>query len=265
MGDPNHPAVVPVCVVTGFLGSGKTTFVRHALREAGRAGVRAAALVNDVADFNVDDEILQADAPSATTGRKRTVKLSNGCVCCSIRDNLLIALSAVLEDQDPEYVLIETSGVADPFPIVQALRGSRVGRRCALDAVVTLLDAAAWEGDGAAALRASAAMRSQLLAADVVLVNKIDLATDAQADAAKRYTASLRRRPTLLACIRGRVQLDLVLDLGGARASSAPPPSPHAQFLALAPRTHLVQDGVATLSIDEPGPLSLGRFQTLLR
>ena len=92
MGDPNHPAVVPVCVVTGFLGSGKTTFVRHALREAGRAGVRAAALVNDVADFNVDDEILQTDAPSATTGRKRTVKLSNGCVCCSIRDNLLIAL-----------------------------------------------------------------------------------------------------------------------------------------------------------------------------
>jgi G3E family GTPase len=167
---------VPILLVTGFLGAGKTTVVNHLLAHA--EGRRIAAVVNDFGAINIDAELIAG----ASDG---VVSLANGCICCSLEGDLLRTLSTLLRrDPKPEYIVIETSGVADPADIVRNLMDPVILREARLETVLCVMDATAPPSALDDALQ-----RSQLRVADIVALSKLDLA---DADAGARMRAAIR-------------------------------------------------------------------------
>ena len=149
---------VPILLVTGFLGAGKTTVVNHLLAHA--AGRRIAAVVNDFGAINIDAELIAG----ASDG---VVSLSNGCICCSLEADLLRTLAALLRrDPPPEFIVIETSGVADPSDIVRNLMDPMIWREAPLETVLCVVDATT-----PPATLNDALLRSQLRAAVVVALS----------------------------------------------------------------------------------------------
>lgn len=187
---------IPLTVLGGFLGAGKTTLLNRWLRES-PAGRRIAVLVNDFGALNID-----ADLVAARSGD--TVALTNGCVCCSIGDDLSAALLRVLA-AEPAYdaVLIETSGVSDPWRVAQL---GLADPALALDGVIVLVDAAAALGHAGDPLLAQTLER-QLAAADLLVVNKADLASPAQRQAVRAWIAQHAPRTPVLETSQGAVPL----------------------------------------------------------
>jgi len=153
---------VPILLVTGFLGAGKTTFINGLLQEAG--GLRIAAIVNDFGSINIDAALLE-------TATDEVIGLKNGCICCSLQGDLLRTLRQVLAQGTPDLIVIEASGVADPQGIVQGLMDPVLWQAVALDSIICVVDAedllqtpARWEDE---------LWRAQLAAADIVQLSKV--------------------------------------------------------------------------------------------
>ncbi len=182
---------VPATVITGFLGAGKTSLVRHLL--AGAQGRRLAVVVNEFGELGVDRELLLGCGEAACTADD-IVELANGCLCCTVADDFLPSLTRLLDRQaPPEHILIETSGLALPKPLVQAFAWPEIRTRTTVDGVLTVIDAAAlaagrFADDLAAVARQRAAdpalahdnpleevFGDQLACADLVILNKTDL------------------------------------------------------------------------------------------
>src|ERR1700684_2972288 len=154
---------VPILLVAGFLGAGKTSVVNHLLAHA--EGKRIAAVVNDFGAINIDAELISG----ASDG---VVSLANGCICCSLEGDLLRTLATLLRrDPRPELIVIETSGVADPADIVRTLMDPVIWREAPLETVLCVVDATI-----AVAKLDDALLRSQIRAADVIALSKTDLA-----------------------------------------------------------------------------------------
>ena len=163
---------VPILLVAGFLGAGKTTVVNYLLAHAD--GRRIAAVVNDFGAINIDAELIAG----ASDG---VVSLSNGCICCSLEGDLLRTLATLLRrDPRPEFIVIETSGVADPSDIVRNLMDPMIWREAPLETVLCIVDATT-----PPAKLNDALLRSQLRAGDVVALSKVDL-VDAASSAQMR-------------------------------------------------------------------------------
>ncbi|MEN3349613.1 MAG: hypothetical protein V7632_3248 [Bradyrhizobium sp.] len=163
---------VPVLLIAGFLGAGKTTVVNHLLAHA--EGRRIAAVVNDFGAINIDAELIAGAGDGV-------VSLSNGCICCTLEGDLLRTLATLLRrDPRPEFIVIETSGIADPSDIVRNLMDPVIWKEAPLETVLCVVDAT----QPVAALN-DALLRAQLRAADIVALSKVDLA-DAAARAAMR-------------------------------------------------------------------------------
>ncbi len=182
---------IPATIVTGFLGAGKTTLIRHVLETAG--GRRLALVVNEFGDVGVDGDILR-DCGIASCRDDAIIELANGCICCTVADDFLPAIETLLAlDPPPEHIIIETSGLALPKPLVKAFDWPDVRRRLTVDGVIAVVDAAA-VADGrfaddpvklAAQREADPSLdhdnpleevfEDQLLCADLVVLNKTDL------------------------------------------------------------------------------------------
>src|SRR6266550_6188498 len=183
-------ARIPCTIVTGFLGAGKTTLIRHVLANAG--GRRLAVIVNEFGDVGIDGEILKGCGDAACP-EENIVELANGCLCCTVADEFVPALDAILAREGVEHIVIETSGLALPKPLVQAFHWPAIKNRVTVDGVVVVVDGAALaDGRVAADLAALAAQRSadnaldhddpiegvfedQIACADLVVLNKCDL------------------------------------------------------------------------------------------
>jgi G3E family GTPase len=236
---------VPILLVTGFLGAGKTTVVNHLLAHA--QGWRIAAVVNDFGAINIDAELIAG----ATDG---VVSLANGCICCSLEGDLLRTLAALLRrDPQPQLIVIESSGVADPADIVRNLMDPIVWREAPLDTVLCVVDATQ-----PVAKLDDALLRSQLRAADVVALSKVDL-VDAAARAAMRDAVrALHPSAALIDAVNGEVPaallfpVDLDADLDHLPAQRD-----------VAPRAPTV-DRFETLSWTSEHSLSLPRFQAAI-
>src|SRR6201985_1947638 len=170
---------VPILLVAGFLGAGKTTVVNHLLSHA--EGKRIAAVVNDFGAINIDAELIAG----ASDG---VVSLANGCICCSLEGDLLRTLATLLRrDPQPELIVIETSGVADPTDVVRNLMDPVIWKEAPLETVLCVVDA----GIDVAKL-ADALLKSQLRAADVVALSKVDLVDESARTAMRDAVKAVR-------------------------------------------------------------------------
>jgi cobalamin biosynthesis protein CobW len=176
-------AKIPTTIVTGFLGAGKTTLIRNLLRNAG--GLRLAVIVNEFGDIGVDAEILRG-CGIETCGDDDIIELANGCICCTVADDFLPTLQALIDRPNPpEHILIETSGLALPKPLIKAFTWPQVRTRVTVDGVVAVIDAAAVHAGQFAAGGNQAQpdhdtpleelFEDQLACADLVVLNKTDL------------------------------------------------------------------------------------------
>jgi G3E family GTPase len=192
---------MPVTIVTGFLGSGKTTLLNQILKI--RQDLKVAVLVNEFGDINIDGQLL-VDIEDGM------VELSNGCICCTINDSLVDAVYNVLERQEQiDYMVIETSGVADPLPIALTFLGTELKHLTRLDSIITVIDAETFTADHFG----SEAALSQVQYGDIVLLNKTDLVPEVQVDLLEAYLRQTKSKARILRSQHGEVPLPLILDV----------------------------------------------------
>ena len=223
-------ARIPCTIVTGFLGAGKTTLIRHIIANA--AGRRLAVIVNEFGDVGIDGEILKGCGNTACP-EENIVELANGCLCCTVADEFVPALDAILARDGVEHIVIETSGLALPKPLVQAFHWPAIKSRVTVDGVVVVVDGAALaEGRVANDLEALVQQRTadaslthddpieevfddQIACADLVVLNKRDLIDEVGLAKARAAVAKvLPRSVKVLAVADGKVDESLLLGLG---------------------------------------------------
>jgi cobalamin biosynthesis protein CobW len=221
---------VPCTIVTGFLGAGKTTLIRHVIANA--EGRRLAVIVNEFGDVGIDGEILKG-CGNAACPEDNIVELANGCLCCTVADEFVPALDAILARDGVEHIVIETSGLALPKPLVQAFHWPAIKNRVTVDGVIVVVDGPALAaGRVATDLEALAQQRStdpalahddpveevfadQIACADLVVLNKRDLLdADGTAKALAAVAGALPRRVKVITAADGKVDQALLLGLG---------------------------------------------------
>jgi cobalamin biosynthesis protein CobW len=224
---------LPVTVITGFLGSGKTTLVRHLMQNP--QGKRLAVIVNEFGDVGVDGEILKScaipDCPA-----ENIVELANGCICCTVADDFIPTIEALMAlDPRPEHILIETSGLALPKPLLKAFDWPDIRSRITVDGVIALADAEAVSAGrfapNVAAVDAQRAaddsldhetplsevFEDQISCADIILLTKPDLAGADGVARAKEIIAAESPRPLpVIEVAEGAVDPRVILGLGAA-------------------------------------------------
>jgi G3E family GTPase len=197
------PTRIPLTILAGFLGSGKTTLLNNILRAD--HGVRIAVLVNDFGAINIDSQLIVGVEGD-------TISLSNGCICCSIRGDLIEATEKLLARPDlPEYIIIETSGVSDPAQVAHTFTHTALARRVRLDSVLTVIDA---EQIGTLKDEHALLALDQVGIADIVIVNKVDLVNDDERAAVRAWIHEISPRARILETTYGDVPMPLVLGVG---------------------------------------------------
>ena len=195
---------IPVTIISGFLGAGKTSLLNHILNAD--HGLRVAVLVNDFGEINIDAELV-----SGVSGES-TINLTNGCICCSIRDDLLEATVQLIQDPNPpEYIVVETSGVSDPVAVSLTFMAIELQSRTRVDSVLTVVDAEQIYQVNEKHRRLAV---DQIAMADIVVLNKLDLVNDEKREELADFVIDLVPRARILEATYGKVPLDLVLGAG---------------------------------------------------
>ncbi|UFZ07948.1 GTP-binding protein [Bradyrhizobium ontarionense] len=234
--------IVPVLLVAGSLGAGKTTLLNHLL--ANPDGRRIAAVVNDFGAVDIDAQLLG-------TVSEGVISLKNGCICCSLQGDLLRTLSAVIKrDPAPDAIAIETSGISDPAEIIRNLMDPVIFKVAPLETVVTLVDPQRLRDDPD--LEQDALWRSQLRAADFVLLTKSDLLDRAVLDEVRAIVGRTKPQSAIFEIAHGVVAPDLLFSRD-MRAPRTPPRQ--------LPTT---SEPFATITWTSQAPLSLQRFQQVI-
>jgi cobalamin biosynthesis protein CobW len=225
------PAKIPATVVTGFLGAGKTTLIRHMLQNA--HGKRIALIINEFGDLGVDGDILKGCGIETCT-EDDIVELSNGCICCTVADDFIPTMEALLSRADkPDHIVIETSGLALPQPLIRAFNWPDISTKVTVDGVVTVVNGrAVHDGQFAHNVAAVDALRAQdenldhetplselfadqVACADMIVVNKADLLTADEADAlTAKLKSESRDGVQVIKATMGALPVDVLLGQG---------------------------------------------------
>lgn len=222
---------LPVTVLSGFLGAGKTTVLNHVLRN--REGLKVAVIVNDMSDINIDAQTVNNDITLNRTDEK-LVEMSNGCICCTLREDLLTEITALAAQNRFDYLLIEATGISEPLPIAETFtfedeNGVSLSRVATLDTMVTVVDAANFLTDYEEAFSlqetgeslgkdddrsVSDLLVDQIEFCNIVLISKTDLVSPAQLDKVRAIIRSLNPDAEIVPISSGEVPLDKVIGTG---------------------------------------------------
>lgn len=240
---------MPVTIITGFLGCGKTTLLNQILKN--KQDLKVAVLVNEFGDINIDSQLL-------VSTDEDMLELTNGCICCTINDGLVDAVYRVLEREEPiDYLVIETTGVADPLPIILTFLGTELKHLTSLDSIITLVDAEAFTPKH---FHSQAALQ-QLTYGDIILLNKIDLATSKQIQELENYIYNLKPGARILHTEHGLLPLELILGVGltpvGEYHQSEHDHHHHHSH-------HLDNDGFVAVSFQAQCPFDSDKFENFL-
>jgi cobalamin biosynthesis protein CobW len=224
---------IPATVITGFLGAGKTTLIRHILANAG--GRRIALIINEFGDIGIDREVINGCAIEGCA-EDDVLELANGCICCTVADDFLPAMEKLLNRAEPpDHIVIETSGLALPKPLVKAFNWPEIRSRVTVDGVVAVVDGPAVasgrfadDPDKVQAVREAddnldhhspleEVFEDQLLCADLVLMNKGDLLSDDdRGDVLSILNREIRSGVKIVETVRGNIDLKVLLAMSAA-------------------------------------------------
>ncbi|VEF13754.1 cobalamin synthesis protein/P47K [Pseudomonas fluorescens] len=233
---------LPVTVLSGFLGVGKSTLLNYVLRN--RQGLRVAVIVNDMSEINIDGSEVQRNV-SLNRSEEKIVEMSNGCICCTLREDLLLEVSKLAAEGRFDYLLIESTGISEPLPVAETFtfrdeHGQSLSDVARLDTMVTVVDGTNFLPDYQAA--EDLASRGQILGeedersitdllieqiefADVLLISKIDLISQAERDELMAILRRLNAQAEITPMVMGEVPLEKILNTGRfdfERAAQAP-------------------------------------------
>jgi len=233
---------VAVDILTGFLGSGKTTLLRHVL-DHGLRGKPVAVIMNEIGDIGIDGRVV-----TGLSAVEKMVELSSGCICCTIDEYRFdLAVQEIIETTRPHLIIIESTGLADPEPLVDRVKGAGLG----LDAIIAVVDVAAAPRH----LRETVVATRQIEAADFIVLNKLDLVDDAAVARLERRLARVNRRAEHFRTVRGAIDSDVLFATGVATYRERTPRKASA---------HLHEDGFASFVYRSGAPLDQDRFARLL-
>ncbi len=193
---------LPVTIITGFLGSGKTTLLNYILTN--QQGLKTAVLVNEFGEIGIDNELI-------VSTDKDMVELNNGCICCTINDDLINAVYNILEsDKKIDYLVVETTGLADPLPVALTFLGTELRDFTRLDSIITLVDSENFSLD----LFNSDAAYNQIAYGDIILLNKTDLVSSDRVDQLETRVREIKAGARIMRTTKSQVPLPLILSVG---------------------------------------------------